>query len=442
MKITFLGAARQVTGSKYLIEHGDKKILVDCGLLQGRSDFTKGNWDKLPLDPGKIDAVILTHAHIDHTGYIPKLVKDGFKGKVYCSKGTFSLSAIMLADSGYLQEMEAKEIGGQPLYTKEDAELSLQLFQIVDFDTTFSIGSLSITLICSGHILGASFVIVSDGKKTLTFSGDLGRPNQTLMKAPPHIKKTDYLVLESTYGDRLHEKSDPIKKVGEIVNHTVAKGGVLILPSFAVGRSQALLYCLYQLKQSKIIPDIPIFLDSPMAIKVTELFCQYGDEHKLPAHSCEKIFNVASYTRRVEESKKLDHLKRPAIIIAGSGMGDGGRIVHHFKHFISDSKNTICFVGFQPEGTNGYKLTRDAKKLQIHGRTYAVNAEIKTIDSFSAHADYNEILEWLGGFEVVPQKIFLTHGQLKSAESLKEKIEDRFKISVLIPEYGDSFELI
>ena len=451
MKITFFGAVEEVTGSKYLIEHDDTKILVDCGLFQGNAELSNHNWDNFPIEPSSIDAVVLTHAHIDHSGYIPLLVKNGFKNKIYCSQATFALCSILLVDSGILQEEEAYHANkygysnhhpASPLYTKIDAENSLKHFQVVDYDTVLTIGkSLKVTLIRSGHILGSSFITISDGKKTITFSGDLGRPNQLIMKSPTHLKKTDFLVIESTYGDRLHEKGDPIKAIGEVINQTVAKGGVLIIPSFAVGRTQTILYCLYQLKQKKIIPDIPIFLDSPMAIKVTNLLCTFKDEHKLSPTLCADICDVATYTRTVEESKQIDLVNGSSIIVAASGMATGGRVLYHLKHFISDAKNTILFVGFQEKHTAGQTLVAGAKELKIHGQMYPVNAEIKNIDTLSAHADYNETLEWIGFFENGPKKVFITHGEIEAAQSLKEKIEKRFGCSVVIPKYLESFEL-
>ncbi|HBS47651.1 TPA: MBL fold metallo-hydrolase [Candidatus Dependentiae bacterium] len=450
MKITFLGAVENVTGSKYLIEDADTKILVDCGLFQGGKELRTHNWDKFPIDASSIDAVVLTHSHIDHTGYIPLLVKNGFTGKIYCSKATFALSSILLIDSGALQEEDAKSANkygysshapALPLYTRNDAENSLKFFQIIDYDKILNIKSLKITLIQSGHILGSSFVTISDGKQKLTFSGDLGRPNDLIMKAPPHLKETDFLVLESTYGNKLHEQNDPIEAIGEVVNKTVAKGGVLIIPAFAVGRTQAILYCLYQLKQKKAIPDIPIYLDSPMAISVTDLLCKFKDELKLSTNLCMDICGIATYTRKVEESKQIDSVKGSAIIIAASGMASGGRVLHHFRHFISDSKNTILFTGYQGEGTGGRTLVDGTKEIKIHGKMYPVNAEIKAIESLSAHADYNEILQWLAYFENAPKKVFITHGEIEAAESLKKKIEERFGWFVVIPKYLESFEL-
>lgn len=447
MKITFFGAVEEVTGSRYLIETEDIKMLVDCGLFQGDKATTARNWDTFPIDPHSIDAVIVTHAHIDHTGYIPVLVKNGFMGKVYCSKGTFALSAILLVDSGNIMEERAKKSHKDsspkpPLYTAQEALASLSSFEVVDYNTVFNIGkSLKVTLIRSGHILGSSFAIVSDGKQTVTFSGDLGRPDDLIMKAPTHLKQTDFLVLESTYGNRIHEQGDPIKMLGEIIQETVKKGGVIIIPAFAVGRTQLILYCLYQLKEKNAIPNIPIFLDSPMAIKVTDLYCNFNDEHTISPSHCNAIFHVATYTPSVEESKQIDRINGSAIIVAGSGMADGGRMLHHFQHRISDAKNTIVFVGYQAVGTEGRALVDGAKELEIFGKLYEVHAQIKTIGSLSAHADSDEILEWLGYFESSPKKVFITHGEVESAQSLKKKIEDRFGWSVLIPKYLDSFDL-
>ncbi len=451
MKITFLGATQEVTGSKYLLEKDTTKFLVDCGLFQGDKELRQRNWESFSIEPHKVDAIVLTHAHIDHIGYIPLLVKNGFKGKIYCSKATYELCRILLLDSGSIQEQDAKRynkkgspdgVPAMPLYTVADAEYSLQFFQTVKYDERFTIGgSFDITLIRSGHILGAAFVIVSDGKETVTFSGDLGRSDQPIMESPPHIKETDYLVLESTYGNRLHKDADPMTVLGEIVSKTAARGGVVIIPAFAVGRTQMILYYLYQLKKMKVIPDIPIYLDSPMGISVTDLFCRFSAEHKLPASLCADVFDDVTYTNSVQESKKLNRLNGPAVIISGSGMADGGRVASHFKQYIPHAQNTVVFVGYQAKGTPGRALTEGAKDIKILGKSYPVHAAIKKIDSLSAHADYDEILEWLSHFEKKPKKVFLTHGELESAQALKEKIEERFGWSVVIPEYLESFDL-
>ncbi len=456
MKITFLGSNGVVTGSRHLVEHENTKILVDCGLFQGRH-IAKRNWDPFPVDPRTINAIVLTHAHLDHTGYIPVLIKNGFKGTIYCSKATAALSAIVLRDSGNLQEEYAYLINKhesrhknqdqnntheiKPLYTIEDAEKSLQYFHPIDYNSPINIGPLTVNLIFSSHILGSAFVEVSGGNQKLTFSGDLGQQHQLLMKAPPYIKQTDYLVLESTYGDRVHDKSDIFKELAQVISSTFKKNGVLVIPSFAVERTQTLLYCLYMLKKNKSIPDLPIYLDSPMAIEVTNLFCKFKEEHLLEQSLCQDLTSTAKYIRTVEESKEIDNLTHPAIIIAGSGMADGGRVVYHIKKFVSDPKNTILFVGYQAEGTLGNALISGEKKIRIYGVPHIVKAQIKKLSMLSAHADYNDILQWLSGFEQKPKKIFLTHGEPASAESLKEKIEQRFGFTVIIPKYEDYFDL-
>lgn len=450
MKITFLGAAEEVTGSKFLVEHDNIKILVDCGLYQGSENIKKRNREEFSIEPSSIHAIVLTHAHIDHTGYIPLLVKRGFRGRIYCSKATYALCAILLKDTGFLQEGDARRANAHgdmhhvpilPLYTQADAEKALTFFHAVDYDILFSIDSLKIKLIQSFHILGSSFVVVSDGKKTLSFSGDLGRPNQLIMKSPPRLKQTDFLVLESTYGNKLHEQSDPIKELGEIVNKAIEQKGVLIIPAFAVERTQTVLYCLYQLMQKNVIPKIPIYLDSPMAIHVNDLFSDFKDEHNLSLSIIEDVFDIATYVPSAQESKYIDYVKSPAIIIAGSGMADGGRVLEHFTHFISDAKNTVAFVGFLAEGTHGKALVDGVDKINIYGQWYPVRATIKIINSFSAHADYREILEWLSSFETSPKKVFLTHGELEASLALKKKIEERFGWPVVIPKYLESFNL-
>lgn len=450
MKITFLGAAQEVTGSKYLVEQADTKLLVECGLFQGTFKTAKRNWDKFPLDPARIDAVILTHAHIDHSGYLPLLVKNGFRGKIYCSKATFELCKILLIDNGNIQEESAKRYNERkndqaapatPLYIKSDAEYALQFFEVIEYDSPFKLGVFTITLIRCSHIIGSSFVVISNGQATLTFSGDLSGSKQLIMQAPSHLKKTDYLVLESTYGDRLHEEGDPIEKLGQVIKEAIQQNGIVLIPAFAVGRTQTILYCLYELKQKKHIPDVPVFLDSPMAISVTNLFCDYNEDYLLPVNLCKSILGVAKATPEVADSKGLANLNGPAIIIAGSGMMEGGRILYHLQSYISDPKNTLIIVGYQAPGTKGSELMGGAKEINLFGNMHEVHAKIKYLDLFSAHADYNEILEWLSHFEKAPKKIFLTHGELESAQSLKQKIEQRFGWEVIIPKYKESFDL-
>jgi metallo-beta-lactamase family protein len=445
MKLTFLGATGTVTGSKYLIEHADKKVLIDCGMFQGHKELRLRNWAKLPVDPATIDAVILTHAHIDHSGYVPLLVKNGFRGTIYCTEATYSLCTILLPDSGYLHEEDAKRANkynyskhnpALPLYTKEEALDSLKYFKTTKLNEALYIDDkLHFTLEKAGHILGSAFVILSDGNKTVTFSGDLGRPNSPIMRDPTKILHTDYLLIESTYGDRLHNKTDPSEQIKEIINSTSAKGGTVLIPSFAVGRAQKILYYIYKLKEAGEIPDIPVFLDSPMSINVTELLCKFDGEHRLSHPLCKEVCNVASYTRTPEESKAINDYTMPSIIISASGMATGGRVLHHLKNYMSDFKNTILFAGFQAGGTRGDRMLRGEKSIKIHGEMHPLRARVENLDSISAHADYAEILQWLATLQEAPKKVFITHGEPKASLSLKEKIETEFGWNVVIPEY-------
>lgn len=451
MKITFLGATGTVTGSKYLIEHGDKKILVDCGLFQGYKELRLRNWAGLPFDPATLDAVLLTHAHIDHSGYIPLLVKNGFKGKIYCSEATYALCQILLPDSGYLHEEDARRANkygytkhkpALPLYTEKDARDSLHQFHTVGFGTPLYLDDeVHFTLSRAGHILGASFIALADTKITVTFSGDLGRHHDPIMKTPAELQHTDYLLIESTYGDRLHPKTDPLEEIGEVIRSTAAKGGSVVVPAFAVGRAQSMLYYIYHLKQSGSIPDLPIFLDSPMAISATKVLCQFHNEHRLSEKLCADVCDVATYVNTVDESKHLETMSMPSVIISASGMATGGRILHHLKHFVVNPRNTILFTGFQAGGTRGDRMVEGEKEVKIHGQFYPVQARIENLTSLSAHADYEGILKWLRGFKKPPRKTFITHGEPAAALSLKEKIQEELGWNVVIPEYLESQEL-
>ena len=451
MQLTFLGAAQTVTGSKYLLKYNNRKILVDCGLFQGQKELRQRNWQGLGFSPRNIDAVILTHAHIDHSGYVPLLVKNGFRGKIFCSGATFDLCKILLPDSGFLQEEDAARANkygytthnpALPLYTREEAEESLKFFQPVNFGQAhYFTDDFYFTLSRAGHILGAAFVSVFCGNKSIIFSGDLGRPNDPTMKAPSHLQHTDYLLIESTYGDRVHEPTNPLEVLQETIIKTVERGGVMVIPAFAVGRAQNIMYYLYQLKQQNSIPNIPIFLDSPMAIDASEILCKYSGEHRLSKELCRKVCAIATYVRRPEESKKLNQIKVPIIIISASGMLEGGRVLHHLKNYISDHKNTILFSGFQVPGTRGDKIMRGDKEIKIHGEFYEVKAEIVKMINSSAHADSEEILDWLGNFKKPPKKTFITHGTPESAAGLKARIKERLGWNVAIPQYLHSEEL-
>ena len=453
MKLTFLGATGTVTGSKYLLEDSGKKFLIDCGLFQGLKELRLRNWEKLPVNPAEIDAVILTHAHIDHSGYLPLLVKNGFKGRIYCSNGTADLCDILLPDSGYLHEEDAARANkygytrhhpALPLYTQEDAYKALEQIKPVSFGEDHPLSDiLSFRLTHAGHILGAACVTLSDGMTSLTFSGDLGRLHDPVMEPPAQIQETDYLVLESTYGDRLHDKTDPLDQLESIITKTVARGGTVVIPAFAVGRAQSLMYYIHELKKAGRIPDIPVYLDSPMAISATKLLQQHHAEHRLSKEQCAAVCSSVYYTKTVEQSKEIYSKNNglPTIIISASGMATGGRVLHHLKHFIGDPQNTILLSGFQAAGTRGARLAHGESEIKIHGHLYPVRAEVQKLDTMSAHADYEEILEWLGHFREPPRKTFLTHGEPEASSSLKFKIEEHLGWNVEIPEYRYEEEL-
>ena len=451
MNIQFIGAVGTVTGSKYLLSFGSQKILVDCGLFQGLKELRLRNWAPLPFKPSDVRYVLLTHAHIDHTGYIPLLVKNGFRGKIYCSYGTAELCKILLPDSGYLQEEDAnfaskhgfsKHAPALPLYTIKDAEESLKYFHPLDFDHVVDLGKeVTFTLLPAGHILGASMIKIRDGKTTLLFSGDLGRPKDIIMNPPKIVEEIDFLILESTYGDRLHNALDPKEELAKVINRTAGRGGVIIIPAFAVGRAQSVLYLIYQLKNEKGIPDIPVYLDSPMARDATDLYCDFGNEHRLSEPKCLSMCKEAKIINTPDESKELDFKQTPKIIVTASGMATGGRVVHHLKAFISDERNTVLFIGFQAAGTRGEALVHKVEKIKLHGEYYPVRAEVVLQDSLSAHADYKEILEWLAHFKHAPKEVFLTHGEPAQAEALCLKIKKTFGWHCRIPKYLENVNL-
>jgi len=446
VNLTFIGATETVTGSKYLLQYENKKILIDCGLFQGSKELRLRNWDGLPFNPATIDAVVLTHAHIDHSGYIPKLVKAGFRGPIYCTEATFDLCKILLPDSGHLQEEDAESANREgwsrhhpalPLYTEQEARDCLKYFKPLPFGQVHALGGeLTFTLHRAGHILGAAFIRISAGYTSILFSGDIGRLHNPIMKPPAKIQDADYLVVESTYGDRLHNTDDPTEDIEKIVRRTVERGGTLVIPAFAVGRAQMMLYHFYVLKSEKRIPNIPIYLDSPMAINATELLHRHMADHRLSPEECEAVCNVATYTRTVEESKAISENNNgmPKVIISASGIATGGRVLHHLKHYVGDPRNTVLLAGFQAAGRRGDRLARGEKEIKFHVHLWPVRAEIVKLDNMSAHA-YSEILTWLENFSSPPRRVFVTHGEIEAAEAMKEKIEEAFGWNVLVPSY-------
>lgn len=452
MKIQFLGAADTVTGSKYLVDAGSDRVLVDCGLFQGLKQLRLRNWAPLPFDPVSVSAVVLTHAHLDHSGCLPLLVKRGFRGPIYSTPATYELCKLLLPDSAHLQEEDAeyanrhgfsKHKPALPLYTQEDAQRSLRQFRTMGADRRFTVGAALLAEFApAGHILGAAIVTLHDGSRRVVFSGDVGRPHDPVMSPPRALSEADHLIVESTYGDRLHPNVDPCEELESVVTRTIRRGGAVIVPSFAVGRAQLLLYYIYQLKQrGRIPPDLPVFLNSPMAIDVTELYLRFRAEHRLGEAECRAVCRTARYVNTVEESKELNRARHPMIIIAGSGMATGGRVIHHLKAFAPDARNTILLVGYQAAGTRGAALLAGAQEIRIHGEDVPVRAEVAALSSMSAHADRAELLDWLGHLHVPPRCTFITHGEPVAQDALRQQIERRLNWRTHIPEHLECIDL-
>ena len=473
MKITFLGATKIVTGSNFLVEAAGKKFLVDCGMYQGNAELEMENYKEFDYNPAEIDFMLLTHAHIDHSGRIPKLYNEGFKGPIYAHKATCDLCAIMLPDSGHIQEMESEwknkkrlRKGQQtfpPLYTAEDAIKSQELFVPVKYDDIIQVAeNIYVRYNDAGHMLGSSSIEVwakEDGKETkAVFSGDIGNNDIPLLNSPTMIESADYLVMESTYGSRLHVRNNQKAEMFlNIVSETIDNGGTVVIPSFAVGRTQEILYELNKIKENtddaefmrkyKTLMKVPVYVDSPLAISATEVFKQntdlFDDEIKEKMENGDNPleFPGLKFTQTADESKALNESSEPAIIISASGMCDVGRIKHHLKHNIWNPKSTILFVGYQAPGTLGYSIVNGAKKVTIFGEEFAVNARIEYIEGYSGHADQEWLMNFVYSFISRPKHIFLVHGEEESQEVLRDKILEETGIGVSIPEYGETYEL-
>jgi metallo-beta-lactamase family protein len=447
MNLSFLGAAGTVTGSKYLLDTGNKKILLDCGLFQGLKKLRQRNWEDPPFDAHELDAVVVTHAHIDHTGYLPVLTKKGYKGPVYCTTGTRDLCGILLPDSGYLQEEEARYLNKHkytrhdpalPLYTRDEAEQFLKQLHAVEFDTDHDLGDgLTFRYSRAGHILGSAWVtFMLDGFRVV-FSGDVGRHDDPLMKPPVGIEHADVLVCESTYGNRRHPDTNPSIELRDVIRRTVKRAGTLVIPAFAVGRTQALLHLISELNKAGEIPEVPVYLNSPMAINATKIYSDHAGEHKLDDRMCADMFRIADFVRSEEASRALNTTDGPAIIIAGSGMATGGRVVHHLRTLLPNSINTVLLAGFQAPGTRGEALRSGAESVKIFGEYIPVRAEIKELHAMSAHADYVELIDWLKSVKAPPRRIFITHGEPTAADAFRTHLDKAFGWDAEIPEYKE-----
>ena len=444
MEIRFLGAADTVTGSRHLVDTGGERILLDCGLFQGYKTLRERNWAPFPVEPASITAVVLSHAHLDHSGYLPALVRQGFKGRVFASPATRDLAEVMLLDSAHLQEEDARRanrVGSSrhapalPLYTVADAKRALAHIVPLAPGRSTSVGPVRVSLSPVGHLLGACAVSLEAGATTLVFSGDLGRGDDLLMPPPQRIARADALIVESTYGDRLHPRDDVQQRLGAIVRETARRGGSVLLPSFAVGRAQALLVVLQRLRSAGEIPqDLPIYLDSPMATQATALYQRHAKLLRIRPREAARLCDGVTLVGKAAESEKLTRMRWPRVIISASGMATGGRVLHHLKAMAPQPRNAIVFPGFQVGGTRGAKLVEGAREVKIYGEYVAVKADVSHLEGFSGHADADELMQWLRGFEAAPAQTFVVHGEARAADALRTRVQDELGWRVRVPE--------
>ena len=450
VNISFLGGTGTVTGSKYLVRHGKSCLLIDCGLFQGYKLRRLRNWTPLPIPPSEIKAVILTHAHLDHSGYLPVLAKEGFKGHIYATKGSLDLCRILLPDSGHLQEEDAsfanrhgfsKHSPALPLYTREEAIDCLPLIKAVEFNHSFSpIPGWKATFSSAGHILGAASLLLEVAGRRLLFSGDLGRPDDLIMNPPDKAPDADTVLIESTYGDRAHPKEDVVAELGPALQKLVKRGGIAVVPVFAVGRAQALLHAINLLKAKGEIPhSLPVYLDSPMAVNTTNLFVHHLGEHRLSQQEAYALTHAATMVSSLDESIALAGKKGPMVILSASGMATGGRVLHHIAHHAGDPKNMIILTGFQAPGTRGATLASGAKLVRIHGRDVLVHAEIIQLQSASAHADGDQIMAWLATMPKAPSRVYVVHGELGASDELRKRLQNEKGWPAMVPEHGSTW---
>ena len=441
--VTFLGAAGTVTGSKYLVKALGKAILIDCGMFQGLKKLRLLNWDKLPINCSEIDIVLLTHGHLDHVGYLPRLVNDGFSGKIMATAPTLEIAKIILEDSAKIQEEDAERANkhgyskhkpAKPLYSLKDVEKTTPHFSSQPLNEWINLfENISCRFRYNGHIIGATFIELKMENKLFVFSGDIGREKDELLFAPNKPENADILFIESTYGNKLHPENAE-EKLAEVINHAAHNQGTIIIPSFAVERTQLLMYLIWQLRKKNVIPHIPVYMDSPMGKNVLDIFHHNTEWHKLPVKDCDEMCKDIILVKTIQETMKLAGQKHPKIIIAASGMASGGRVLTYFQNYLGDSNATILLVGYQAEGTRGRNLLEGASEIKLYGKQYSVNAKTVNIEGLSAHADQRELINWLSQIKNKPEHIFIVHGEKEGAEGLKNKIKEVYGWESEIPQ--------
>lgn len=451
VRITFWGAAGTVTGSRHLLELEGRRLLIDCGMFQGLKSLRLRNWEPFPVDPASIDGVLLTHAHIDHTGWLPALVREGFHGAVWCTPGTAELCRILLLDAAHIQEEDARYANKHrssrhdpalPLYTTADAQRALELLRPRPFGAPFEADTgIDCEFAPAGHILGAASLRIRNESTSVLFTGDVGRPVDPVMRAPMSPLAADHVVTESTYENRLHPVGDPIDDLAAVVNKTVSRGGTLLIPVFAVGRAQTMLHLVSRLRAAGRIPRVPVYLDSPMAINTTELFCRHSDEHRLTEVECREMCDGVEFVRTVEESKQLASLIGPTILLSASGMLTGGRVLHHLERLAPDHHNTVLLVGYQAAGTRGEALASGARSIKMFGEHVSVRCEVARVDGLSAHADADELCKWLATIPAPQQGASIVHGEPAAADAFRRRLRDELGWNPAVPNHGDTIEL-
>ncbi|MDZ7740703.1 MAG: MBL fold metallo-hydrolase [Bacteroidota bacterium] len=450
-QIRFLGGAGTVTGSKNLLTYNDKNILVDCGLFQGLKELRLLNWEKLPVDPATVDLVILTHAHLDHVGYLPRLVQEGFKGKIFCSAPTRAIAEVILLDSARIQEEDAdianrmgysKHKPAKPLYTVKDAQRAIHQFQTVNCDEWVQVDEdVRFRLNLIAHIMGATFAEIEAGETRLVFSGDIGRTDDPMLEAPNRPAHADYIIMESTYGDRHHRDENTTRHFRDIVNKTYQRGGTLIIPSFTVDRAQDFIWMLWQLKKKNEIPDLPVYLDSPMGVNVSKIYAEFDDYHNLGLDVFDEAWEQVKTVRSVKNTYQISKDKTPKIVIAGSGMMNGGRVLLYLQDHLPNPNSTVLIAGYQAEGTRGRLLQSGIRELKIHGHFYQVNCHLEEMHNMSSHADQDGLIDWLAGIRNKPKSVFIVHGEAQAANALRVKIRHIYHWDVAIPKLNETFPL-